>query len=119
MLCDLKHGTGSGDIAPWDLACYCEMHKALSPPVGRFDSPQAELSRFLSLGAYLSAVEELSWELFGLRLLPRPLGPSENWLKPEGPGIGMGIESQAAAANAADDSSHDSHGNWCTMSVEE
>jgi hypothetical protein len=31
----------------------------------------------------------------------------------------MGIDSQAAAANAADDSSHDSHGNWCTMSVEE
>jgi hypothetical protein len=52
--------------------------------------------------------------------LPRPLGPSENWLRPEdlGTGIGMGIDSQAAAANAADDSSHDSHGNWCTMSVE-
>ena len=124
VLCDLKrkHGTGSGDIAPWDVAYYCEMHKALSPPVGRFDSPQAELSRFLSLGACLSAVAELSWELFGVRLLPRPLGPSENWLRPEdlGIGIGMGIDSQAAAANAAaDDSSHGSHGNWCTMSVED
>ena len=119
VLCDLKrkhgaHGGAGGDVAPWDVAYYCEMHKALSPRVSRFESPQAELSRFLSLGTCLSAVAELSWELFGLRLLPRPLGPSENWLKPEGSsiatgvGIGVGIGVDSQSVDDGDSHSHDS-----------
>jgi len=109
-LCDLKRKYGGSDssrtentvLQPWDVSYYSEMAKSLKSHTqnssSRIQTPanaQAELSNYFPLHVGLSAIKELSRELFGLVLTEQGLGESEGWLSASSPSIPMTPHAQA------------------------